>query len=482
MQDFFYDRLTQQDHAFLLYENPNAPMHVGSVQLFPAAPLRQNGEDGAPGIDLERFEAYVLSRLHRMPRYRQRLAYTPVEGHPIWIDDARFNLHYHVRHARLPRPGDERLLKRMVGRIFSQHLDRGKPLWEMWLIEGVEGDRVALVSKVHHCMVDGVSGVDLLRVLLTPAPTNSVTAAPRWLPRPAPTATQLARDEALRVLHAPIGAATSVLDWLRDEDEARTRLTRRIASFGRVAGGGGALASRTSLNQPLGPYRRTDWLAMDLRVLRAVAKQLGGTLNDVVLSITAGGIRRFLKRTRQEDVRRLDFRVLAPVSLRAAAERGKLGNRVSAWIVPLPVDERDPLRRFERVRATTAELKLSHAALAGDTLLQLSEWTGTGLLALGARLMELTVPFNLVVTNVPGPRDELYLLGAPLLESHPLVPLLGNLSSGIALMSYRDTLSWGFTADWDTVPDLHALVLAIEHSCGRLAEAAGVTGVLSNPQ
>lgn len=208
MQDFFYDRLTQQDHAFLLYENPNAPMHVGSVQLFPAAPLRQNGEDGAPGIDLERFEAYVLSRLHRMPRYRQRLAYTPVEGHPIWIDDARFNLHYHVRHARLPRPGDERLLKRMVGRIFSQHLDRGKPLWEMWLIEGVEGDRVALVSKVHHCMVDGVSGVDLLRVLLTPAPTNSVTAAPRWLPRPAPTATQLARDEALRVLHAPkIGRA-----------------------------------------------------------------------------------------------------------------------------------------------------------------------------------------------------------------------------------------------------------------------------------
>ena len=474
MPDFFYDRLTQQDHSFLLYENRNAPMHVGAVQLFPAAPLRRPGAEPGSGIDLERFEAYVTSRLHKIPRYRQRIAHTPVEGHPIWIDDARFNIHYHVRHSRLPRPGDERMLKRTVGRIFSQHLDRGKPLWEMWLIEGVEGDRVAVVSKVHHCMVDGLSGVDLLSVLLTPEPREKVPEAPPWIPRPAPAATQLVRDGALRVLRAPVGVATSVVDWVRDEDDARGRLARRITSFGGLTAGGSALASTTSLNQPLGPYRRIDWLAMDLQRLRAVAKQLGGTLNDVVLSVTAGGVRRFLKRTRQEDVRRLDFRAMAPVSLRAANERGKLGNRVSAWIVPLPVDERDPVRRFERVRAATAELKRTHAALAGDTLLQLSEWTGPGLLALGARMMDLTVPFNLVVTNVPGPREQLYLLGAPLLESHPLVPLLGNLSSGIALMSCRDTLSWGFTADWDTVPDLHALVLAVEHSCQRLAEAAGV--------
>lgn len=474
MADFFYDRLTPQDHSFLLYENRNAPMHVGAVQLFPAAPLRRPGVEAGNGIDLERFEAYVQSRLHRIPRYRQRLAHTPVEGHPIWIDDARFNLHYHVRHTRLPRPGDERLLKRTVGRIFSQHLDRGKPLWEMWLIEGVEGDRVAVVSKVHHCMVDGISGVDLLSVLLTPEPMEKLEATPPWIPRPAPGATQLVRDQALRVLRAPLGAAASLVEWVRDQDGARGQLARRLDALRNSAGGRGPLASSTSLNQPLGPYRRTDWLPMDLRPLRAIAKQLGGTVNDVVLSITAGGVRRFLQRTRQEDVRRLDFRALAPVSLRAADERGKLGNRVSAWIVPLPVDERDPLRRFERVREATAELKRNHAALAGDTIVQLSEWIGTTLLALGGRLLELTVPFNLVVTNVPGPRETLYLLGAPLLESHPLLPLLGNLSSGIALMSYRDTLSWGFTADWDTVPDLHALVLAIEHSCQRLAEASDV--------
>ena len=157
MTDFHYERLSQLDHSFLIYEGPNSPMHVGATQIFEAAPLRRP----TGGIDLERIEEYVLSRMHRLPRYRQRLAATPLEKHPIWIDDPRFNLRYHLRHTRLPRPGDERLLKRTVGRIVSQHLDRGKPLWEMWLIEGVEGDRVAVVSKIHHCMVDGISGVDL---------------------------------------------------------------------------------------------------------------------------------------------------------------------------------------------------------------------------------------------------------------------------------------------------------------------------------
>jgi WS/DGAT/MGAT family acyltransferase len=213
---------------------------------------------------------------------------------------------------------------------------------------------------------------------------------------------------------------------------------------------------------------------MDLRRVRNVAKQLGGTVNDVVLATVAGGVRRFLKRARQEDVRKIDFRVMAPVSMRDASERGKLGNRVSAWVVPLAVNERDPLVRYERVRKATAELKRSHAALAADTVTQLTEWTGTTLLSLGARLMNVAVPFNLVVTNVPGPRDTLYLLGAKLLESHPMLPLLGNLATGIALMSYRDTLSWGFCADWDLVPDLHEFVLAVDHSFRKLAEAAGV--------
>jgi WS/DGAT/MGAT family acyltransferase len=471
MTDFFYDRLTQLDHSFLIYEGPNAPMHVGAAQIFDAAPLRR--PEG--GLDLERIEAYVLSRLHRIPRYRQRLAWTPIERHPIWVDDARFNIHYHVRHTRLPRPGDTRLLKRTIGRIFSQHLDRGKPLWEMWLIEGLEGDRLAVVSKIHHCMVDGISGVDLLAVLLSADPVEAADPPHAWLPRPAPSAAQLARDEAERALRAPLDAASALWDLARDEDHARERLATRLGALGSfVTRAGGSFASPTPINQPVGPYRRVDWLDMDLRRVRSVAKQLGGTVNDVVLTTVAGGVRRFLKRSRQEDLRKLDFRVMTPVSTRDTSERGKLGNRVSAWVVPLPLDDRDPLARWERVRKQTAELKRSHAALAADTMVQLTEWTGTTLLSLGARLMNVALPFNLVVTNVPGPRDTLYLLGATLLESHPLIPLMGHLATGIALMSYRDTLSWGFCADWDLVPDLHEFVLAMDHSFRKLSEAAGV--------
>jgi len=471
MSDSYYQRLTQLDHSFLVYEGPNSPMHVAAAQIFEAAPLRRP----AGGLDIERIEEYVQSRLHAIPRYRQRLARTPIEGHPIWIDDPRFNIRYHVRHTRLPRPGDERLLKRAVGRIFSQHLDRGKPLWEMWVIEGLTGDRVAIVSKIHHCMVDGVSGVDLIAALLTAEPIESFEPAHGWLPRAAPSAAQLALDEAERAIKAPFSAASAILDLARDEDHAREHLAARFGALGSfVSGGAGVTASSTSINQPIGPYRRVDWLAMDLLHIKRVAKQLGGTVNDVVLATAAGGLRRFLKRARQEDLRKLDFRVLAPVSMREASEHGKLGNRVSAWVVPLPIGERDTIRRFERVRETTAELKRTHAALAADTITRLTEWTGTTLLSLGARLMNVSVPFNLVVTNVPGPRETLYLLGAQLLESYPLIPLIGNLSTGIALMGYRDTLSWGFCADWDLVPDLHELALAVDRSFAKLAAAAGV--------
>jgi len=467
MADSFYERLSQQDHSFLLYEGPNSPMHIGAVQIFEAAPLRRP----QGGIDLERIEEYVASRLHRIPRYRQRIARTPIEGRPIWIDDPHFNIRYHVRHSRLPRPGDERLLKRTVGRIFSQHLDRGRPLWEMWLIEGLEGDRLAIVTKIHHCMVDGISGVDLLAALLTPEPVEKGDPPHAWIPRKAPSVSELARDEAERALRAPLEAAAGLWHVARDDDHARERLVHRLGAIGRTLGSG-VSASATSINQPVGPYRRVDWLEMDLGRVRGLAKKLGGTVNDVVLATTAGAVRRFLRRSRQEDVRNLDFRVMAPVSMREAGERGGLGNRVSAWIFPLPVGVRDPLARFQRVHETTAELKHSHAALAGDTVMQLSEWTGTTLLSLGARLVETSVPFNLCVTNVPGPRETLYLLGAPLVASHPLIPLVGTLSTGIALMSYRDKLSWGLCADWDLVPDLHDFALAIERSFERLASAA----------
>ena len=465
-----YQRLTQLDRSFLIYEGPSAPMHVGVTAIFDAAPLRTD----AGGVDFARIEEYVASRLHRIPRYRQRLAWTPIERHPIWVDDPRFQLRYHLRHTRLPRPGDERLLKRAAGRILSQHLDRHRPLWELWVVEGLEGDRFALVTKVHHCMIDGVSGADLLAALLTDVPVEKPEPAPVWLPQPAPDGVRLARDAALRAIATPFTLAGAALQAVRRPRALAERAQEQIGAVGRMLTGGLGPAPPTPFNQPIGPYRRIDWLAMDLPRVRRTAKALGGTVNDVVLATVAGGVRRFLARQRHEDVERLDLRVMAPVSTRAAAERGRLGNRVSAWIVRLPVDERDPRRTFERVRETTAALKHSHAERAAETLAEVSEWTGPLLLELGARLVEVGAsPFQMVVTNVPGPRQTLHLLEAPMTAAHPMVPLLGTLGLGIALFSYRDTLSWGFTADWDLVPDLHDFALAIERSFARLCGAAG---------
>jgi len=466
-------RLTQLDRAFLIYEDPSAPMHVGATAVFEAAPLRND----AGGVDLERIEAYVASRLHRIPRYRQRLAWTPLERHPVWVDDPRFQLRYHVRHTRLPRPGSERQLKRVVGRIQSQHLDRHRPLWEMWVVEGLEDDRFAIVTKVHHCMVDGVSGADLLAALLTPTPIEKPEPAPAWVPQEPPGGVQLAADAALRVLRAPFALAGAAWQVAREPSRVAERVRTQLGALGSLATGGLGPAPPTVWNRPIGPHRRVDWLAMDLPLVKATARALGGTVNDVVLATTAGGVRRFLRRQRQEDVDRLDFRVMAPVSTRAAAERGRLGNRVSAWIVRLPLDERDPRRRFERVRETTRELKHAHAELAAETIAQVAEWTGPALLELGARLVNVGAsPFQMVVTNVPGPPMTLYLLEAPLLAAHPMVPLLGTLGLNVALFSYRDVLSWGFTADWDLVPDLHDFVLAIEASFAQLCRAAGTAG------
>jgi diacylglycerol O-acyltransferase len=466
-----YDRLSQIDNSFLVYEDaqPTGAMHVASTAIHDAAPLRL--PDGS--LDIERIEEYVLSRLERIPRYRQRLAHTPLEGHPVWVDDPAFQIHYHVRHSRLPRPGSERQLKRMVGRIFSQRLDREKPLWELWIIEGLEGDRLAVHSKVHHCMVDGVSGSELIAELLTQEPLEKPEPPARWAPRPAPSRVALGVGEAARVLNAPFELAPAVLRLLRDEDDARHHLEERVRAIGRVVSDVGG-TTPVPFNQPIGPHRRIDWMPMPLADLKAVRKAVGGTLNDVVLATAAGALGSFLARDRGCDLEGVRFRVMAPVSVRTPTDHGTLGNRVSAWTVDLPIAEPDPLERLAIIRRETEELKASKSALGAETLTRVTEWTGSALLSLGARLVALGTPFNMVITNVPGPRTPLYMLESRLLEIHPHVPLMGTLGLGIALFSYDDTLSWGFSADWDLVPDLHQLLLATDESFGALCRAAGI--------
>jgi diacylglycerol O-acyltransferase len=469
MTDVYYDRLTQMDNSFLIFEEQQVGLHVASTSIHEAAPLRR--DDGSLAID--RIRDYVASRLELIPRYRQRLEYTPLEGHPVWVDDPNFNIGYHVRHSRLPHPGNERQLKRMVGRIFSHLLDRGKPLWELWVIEGLEGDRIAIHSKVHHCMVDGVSGSELISTLLTDEPVEKVDSPAIWKPRPVPSRLDLGLGEIARLVRTPLQIGEALWRLARDEDDARHHLTERLRALGRTISDGAGVTP-VPFNQPVGPYRRLDWTTMPIERIRAVRRAAECTVNDVVLATAAGALGRFLERCRGVDTSEIHFKVMTPVSVRSAEESGTLGNRVSAWTVDLPIAERDPLKRLALIHEQTQELKASNRAEGAEVLSQVTEWTGSGLLSLGSRLMTLGTPFNTVITNVPGPRVPLYLLDSPLVEIHPHVPLAGTMGLGIALFSYAGTLSWGFSADWDQVPDLHDLTLETQRSFESLCEAAGV--------
>jgi WS/DGAT/MGAT family acyltransferase len=465
-----YERLGFLDNSFLVTESPTNHMHIAGTATYEAGPLRT--ADG--GIDIDAIRDYVQARLHSIPRYRQVLLELPIDGHPAWVDDPHFNIHYHVRHTSLPRPGDVRQLKRLSGRIMSQQLDRAKPLWEMWIVEGLEGgERFAVITKVHHCMIDGMSSVDLLEVLLTPRPTTAVEPPPRWVPRPTPGRFELACAEAVRRLRTPLDLVTSFRGVLAEVEDPRSNVRAMARALRDTVGMGLRRCSDTPLNKPIGPHRRFDWLAMSVADVKAVKNRLGGSLNDVVLATVAGAVREFLER-RRVSVEGLEFRVMSPVSVRTQSERGTLGNRVSAWIVDLPIAERDPRRCVERIAAETSRLKSSKQAVGADLLTQAVAWTPSTLLSLGSRMALRALPFNLVVTNVPGPQVPLYLLGSRMVDNFPQVPLTDYLGLGIALFSYAGQLCWGFNADWDLLPDLHDFVRAIETSFAELCAAASV--------
>jgi len=456
---YAYDRLTALDNSFLMLERHSAYMHVASTLILEAGPLAK--PEG--GIDAEAIRNMVAGALHLIPRYRQKLAYVPFTSRAVWVDDDHFNLDYHIRHSALPHPGSDEQLKRLSARIMQQHLDRSRPLWEMWIVEGLSGGRFAIISKVHHCMIDGVSGMDLLKILLSPFPEHEAGEVQQFIPRPSPSGVELVIDEATRWLRLPYDAARDVSHFLRAAEDTRREVFTRVRAVAETLGASLTTASATPINGDIGPHRRFDWHMMDLAELKAVRKGLGGSLNDVVLTIVTGAVRRFLQR-RFVDPGRIDFRVLAPVSVRNEDERGSLGNRVSAWVVDLPVGEEDPRRQLELISRTTAELKASRRAVGAEVLTQVAEWTPSTLLSLAGRNMTRLLPFNMVVTNVPGPQFPMYMLGAKLLQTFPHVPLIDSLGLGIALLSYNGKLCWGFNADYDLLPDLSAFVRAVRDS------------------
>jgi len=474
MPSYRYETLSPQDASFLAAEGPNTPMHIAAAFIAEPGSLRTvHG-----GIDIERIRAFITGRLHRVPRYRERLAYTPLRGRPIWVDDDHFNAEFHIRHTALPYPGNDDQLKRLIGRLSSQTLDRRRPLWEFWVIEGLDGGaRFALFSKVHHAMVDGISGAELVMALMGRSPDESNESPPPFVPRPAPGTRELLAEDLWSAASGPLAGAAKLGELLRAD--RRSELGRALRSVGDLVSRGLVPASDTPLNAEIGPHRRFECFSLELARIRAVKEKLGGTINDAVLATVAGGLRRFLTR-RLLDVGALDFRVSAPVSVRAEGERSAGGNRVSAWIVPLPLGEADPLRRLEHVRATTRERKASNQALGADLLSAVTEWTGTTLLSLGTSVQSIARPHNLIVTNVPGPQIPLYLAGAQLLEAYPIAPLFQHQTVSIALFSYAGNLFWGLNADEERMPDLADLRADLEFAFDELAALAGPGG--ANPR
>jgi len=413
---------------------------------------------------ISRFEA----KLHLVPRYRQKVRFLPFDlGFPMWVDDQHFNIDYHLRHSALPAPGGEAELRALVGRVMAQQLDRSKPLWEIWMVEGLGGGRWALLSKTHHALVDGVSGTDLLAVIMDTTPQPSPPVADDWVPRPAPTGAGL-------VLAAATGLARSPYEQLRAV-RASTRLPRHaLARAGEVARGLSSMAGLirptpiSSLNGPLGPHRRYAWAATTVDDIKRVRKGLGGAFNDVVLAAITNGFRELL-RSRGESVDRV-VRTLVPVSVRArdpgamAVGDGTLHNKVSAMFAALPVGIDDPAERLRAITLQMAGLKESKEAVAGEALTSLSGFAPPMLLALGMRLATRVAQRNIntVTTNVPGPQLPLYVAGRRMVTAYPYVPLAGQIRIGLAIFSYDGQVTFGITGDWDTTEDLDVLGRGIE--------------------
>ncbi|MCU1586759.1 MAG: hypothetical protein JWN31_252 [Frankiales bacterium] len=460
------DRLSPLDVSFLYMETPTTAMHVGGVAIFEPPPA---------GFDYDKLRQLIRQRIGLVPRYRQKVKWVPGRlANPVWVDDREFDVAYHVRRSALPKPGNREQLKDLVGRLQSRQLDRNRPLWETYLVEGLEDGRVAIVTKTHHAMVDGVAAMDIGTVMLDLEPTPRELPEDDWAPRKEPGLVDLV-----------VGAVTDLVSRPTDAlDTVRSAVGDAKATAGKVASmAGGVLAQAklmarqapdSPLNVPIGEQRRFGMADTDLDDYKRVRKTHGGTVNDVVLATVSGALRTWLL-TRGETVNPTTVvRAMVPVSVRADPEKGELGNRVSSYFVDLPIGEGNPIVRLHQVTYAMRGHKESGSAVAADALVQLSGFAPPTIHALGARTASVMTRrlFNLVVTNVPGPQFPLYAAGAQMLSIYPVVPLAKNQALSVGLTSYNGGVYYGLNADRDAMADIDVLASCIEES---LAELVGTT-------
>jgi diacylglycerol O-acyltransferase / wax synthase len=454
--------MSPMDASFLHVENDRTPMHIGGVSIF----------EGTPP-PFERLHAMVAGKLHLVPRYRQKVRFVPLAaGSPVWIDDPHFSLDYHLRHAAIPAPGTEAQLRRMAGRIFSQHLDRTKPLWEIWMVEGLGQGRWALLSKVHHCMVDGVAATDLMSVMFSDAPERPPDGA--WSPGPEPPGVEVLVRTLTRNTLVPIQRLRGLQEAVRTPRDS-LRAVGEIVS-GLAAGGRPTRpVAASSLTGPIGPHRVWSWADVRLSDVKAVRAELGGTVNDVVLTIISTGFRDLLESRGEEIGADRIVRTMVPVSVRRRGEKGVYNNRVSAVFAGLPVGIADPAQRLKDIRKQMDGLKQSKQAVAGDVLVSLSGFAPPLLLALGSRAVTRSARLNMdtATTNVPGPQQPVQTLGRRLLESYPFVPVVGSIRIVVAIFSYDGGLYFGVTGDYESAADIDVLTTGVERGMGELLALLG---------
>jgi diacylglycerol O-acyltransferase len=464
------DRLTATDASFLHQEGPCSHMHIGGVLLLDGpAPTHQEVVD------------HIRGRLHLIPRYRQKLAIPPLDtGRPLWIDDNSFNLDYHVRNSALPSPGSEAQLLETAARIASQPLDRSKPLWEFWVIEGIEPrpgaqiERFALISKNHHALVDGVAGMDLAAALFdfTPEPPSLETdGLVAWTPRPEPSSVEMMLAGARDALGTAAGLTARTLDAAARPGHTVGALRDAVEGLGEIVWMALNPAPATPLNVPIGPHRRFAIVRQDLADYKTVKDCFGGTVNDVVLSVVSGALGRWL-RARGLGTEGVEMRALVPVSVRSRDDHGTLGNQLTAMRGPLPVYIRDPVVRLGVVSASMADLKESKQAVGAATLVAVNERMPPTVLAQASRIQFSTRLFNLLVTNVPGPQVPLYILGRKLEDMFPLAFLPENNALAVAIMSYNGRVGYGLLGDFDALPDIELIADGIEQSLQELLAVA----------
>lgn len=465
------DRLTAIDAAFLEMESPTQHMHVGGLFLF---------EPSSTGsFDFQKFLRLVRSRLHLIPRYRQKLAFMPLNlANPIWVDDANFDLSYHVRHAALPRPGTMDQLTEFAARILSRPLDRDKPLWEVYVIEGLEDGRFAVLGKNHHAQIDGIAGLDIAQVLfdVSPEVPDQFPPPESWEPEEPPSGYSLLWSGVQAALASPVASTVGRLQ------RAVTNPTTSLAKAARVGQGllGVARANLTRpapkslLNRPPGVSRRIAVQPIPLDEVKRVKNAFGTTVNDVVLAMVGDAVGRYLRRrgARTDGVR---LRVMVPVSVRAESADGNLGNQVTSVFVDLPVGAMDPIERLEYCSANMRGVKQSHHALGADFLVGLTEFAPPTIHAMASRLAASSRLFNFVVTNVPGPQIPIYCLGARLQGAYPFIPLVATQAIAVGVTSIDGIMSFGFTADYDAVPDVGEFPGLLRSSLDDLLASAGAT-------